>query len=231
MMQLTKSSLKAVMPRRLRSERFKRLFLYGYAGVVTVVLLGVLTVMFTPVVDVLASNLLVKPDVVKADAIVVLAGGAYDDGTLGPTSLMRTLHGAELYREGLAAKVIFSGGNMLRHRISTTISEKMAALATRLGVPPRAQLIDGVSLRTRSNAVETKRIMDENGLKDVLLVTSATHMRRAMLTFEKLGIKVHPVPDPAYEVEVIDPFERFGMFKVVMREYVGILVYRWYGWI
>ncbi|MBI5343727.1 MAG: YdcF family protein [Deltaproteobacteria bacterium] len=226
-----KDSLKANMPATLKKKRLFRLFSYGYAFLLTIVAVCSLTIMFTPAVRMLAANLLVDTQLRKADAIVVLAGGAYDNGTLGHSTMIRTLHGVELYKKGFADKIIFSGGNMLGHMLGITISVKMSELATDLGVPREAQMLDTVSLRTYENALETKRIMDENRLKDALLVTSATHMKRAMLTFERIGIKVYPAPDTAFETEVIDPFERFGMFKIVMREYAGMLFYRWKGWI
>ncbi|MBI5238011.1 MAG: YdcF family protein [Deltaproteobacteria bacterium] len=219
------------MPGQLKKKRPFRLLSCGYASFLTVVAVCSLIIMFSPLVQMLAANLLVDAELRKADAVVVLAGGAYDNGTLGHSTMIRTLHGVLLYKKGFADKIIFSGGNMLRHRLDITISQKMSELATELGVPGQAQLIDGVSLRTRGNALETKRIMNEMRLKDALLVTSATHMKRAMLTFERLGIKVYPAPDAAFETEVTDPFERFGMFSIVMREYVGMLFYRWKGWI
>ncbi|MDP2690283.1 MAG: YdcF family protein [Deltaproteobacteria bacterium] len=209
---------------------FRRL-VYAYALAASIVLAGQSVIMFSPLVNGLARNLLVEPEVKKADAIVVLAGGAYNNGVLDRSTLMRVLLGIELYKKGFADRIIFSGGNMLGHMLDITISVKMSELATQLGVPEEAQMIDAVSLRTYENALESRRLMEENGLKDALLVTSATHMKRAELTFRHLGIAVHPAPAPAYETLVTDPLERFGMFKIVMREYVGMLFYRWKGWI
>ncbi|MEE9543697.1 MAG: YdcF family protein [Thermodesulfobacteriota bacterium] len=214
-----------------KKKTLRGLLIYAYALIVTLVIACQLLIMYTPLVNVLASNLLVDADIRRADVIIVLAGGAYDDGSLGSSSMKRTVHATELYKKGFAGKIIFSGGNMLRHHLDVTISERMAEFASKIGVPNDAQIVEKVSLRTYGNAVETKNIMDENGFNDALLVTSATHMKRAMLTFEHLEVKVYPAPTLAFETTIFDPVERFVMFKVVMREYVGMLLYKWKGWI
>jgi len=119
---------------------------------------------------------------------------------------------------------------MLKNRLDISISQKMAELALELGVPQDAQIVEDKSLRTYQSALEVKQIMDRYGVKDALLVTSAIHMKRAMLTFEHAGIKVYPAPVSHFETVVRDPLDRFGMFRAVMREYVGLLFYRWKGW-
>ncbi|OGP18142.1 MAG: hypothetical protein A2V21_308045 [Deltaproteobacteria bacterium GWC2_55_46] len=217
--------------RKITTKISKRL-LYAYAIVSAAVLIGQAVLMFSPIVTVLAEGLLVDPEVKRADAIIILAGGAYNNGALDRSTLTRVIHGVELYKKGLAEKIILSGGNMPgRNRLDITISEKMSEAATIMGVPLKAQMIDAVSLRTYENAVESGRIMEENGMDDAILVTSATHMKRALLTFRRLGIKVYPAPAIAYEPFVRDPLERLGMSKTVMREYAGMLFYRWKGWI
>ena len=46
---------------------------------------GVIIVMFTPVPNILANLLEVEPSYKKSDVIIVLAGGAYPNGTLSTT--------------------------------------------------------------------------------------------------------------------------------------------------
>ena len=112
--------------------------------------------MYSPLVNKHAANFLVTPQRQQADAIIVLTGGAYNDGSLLHCSIMRTLYGTELYKEGLAKEIVFSGGNMLRCRVDVVISQKMLELALKMGMPKEALIAEEKSLRTYQNAVETK---------------------------------------------------------------------------
>ncbi len=205
--------------------------LYGYTILLTSVIICQMVIMYSPLVNSLAAGLLVEPEERNADAIVILSSGAFNDGTLGHLTMMRTVHGTELYKNGLSKTIIFSGGNFLKNKLNISISQKMAEFASQLGIPQNAQIIEDSSLRTHQSALEVKQIMDRYGFKDILLVTSAIHMKRAMLTFTNAGIKSYPSPAGAFEVTITDPWDRLGMFRAVMREYVGLLFYRWKGWI
>lgn len=214
-----------------KKRNYFRLLSYVYTILITLVFICQLTVMYSPLVNTLAKNLTIAPDKREADAIVVLASGAYNDGSLGHFTLMRTLHGIKIYKHRLSKKIIFSGGNLLRTKLDISISRKMSELASEMGVPQEAQFVENRSLRTHQNALEVKKIMDRCNLKNALLVTSAIHMKRAILTFEQAGIKVYPAPVSGFESVVTDPLDRLCMFREIMREYVGLWYYKAKGWI
>ena len=212
-----------------KKERYVRLLLYSYSILITLIFIYQLTIMYSPLVNNLAENLITGSGMRKADVIVVLSSGAFNDGTLGHSTLVRTLRGIELYKNGLANKVIFCGGNLPKNKLDISISQKMADIASLSGIPQDAQIVEDVSVNTHQNALQVKKIMNRYVFKDALLVTSAIHMKRAMLTFEKAGIKVYPASVSAFETVITDPLDRFGMFREVMREYVGLLYYKWKG--
>jgi uncharacterized SAM-binding protein YcdF (DUF218 family) len=56
-------------------------------------------------------------------------------------------------------------------------------------------------------------------------------MKRAMLCFERTGIKVFPAPVEPVEMHVKDPIDRLLVFRAVMREYAGLALYKSKGWI
>ncbi len=62
-----------------------------------------------------------------------------------------------------------------------------------LGVPAAALLTEERSRNTRENAEMSARLLRERGIEQVLLVTSALQMRRALHLFEQQGLLVHPV--------------------------------------
>lgn len=131
-----------------------------------------------------------------ADVLVVLGGGIKIPPHNGPVvlasnSLYRTLRVAELYKQtGLP---ILASGGPADGPGSPTVSEEMAKLLVELGVPETHILREEVSTSTRSNAVETARILRERGFKRPILVTSALHVRRAELLFAQLGVHVDGV--------------------------------------
>jgi uncharacterized SAM-binding protein YcdF (DUF218 family) len=51
------------------------------------------------------------------------------------------------------------------------------------GVPPTAILTEELSENTSENAQKTRDILLNNGIKDIILVTSGYHQRRASLEF------------------------------------------------
>ena len=109
-----------------------------------------------------------------ADAIVVVSGGQ---------TQTRAKQGIELYKKDLAPKIIFSGAAL---DDGPSNAREMAALARRSGVPDSAIIIDEDAKTTYQNAVNSKRILEENDAKSIILVTSPYHQRRAFITFQKI---------------------------------------------
>jgi len=183
-----------------------------------------LLIAYSPAAEYLARPLLVRPDVDRADAIVVLGGGVHPNGALTGGSLERTLHGAGLYRRGMAPRVIFSGGVV--GEAPRPEADAMAELAGHLGVPREAMLLERTSGTTYENAVEVTRLMRSRGLRRALLVTSPTHMYRSQLAFRRQGVEVLPAPVHTrgglrYALE-----GRGGLFYAAIHEYGGLVWYK-----
>jgi uncharacterized SAM-binding protein YcdF (DUF218 family) len=151
------------------------------------------------------------------DAIVVLAGGLLQPGTLRTTadlssySRNRTTCGVDLYQQGLAPKLLFTGGSGNPFRESLKDAPEMKRWAERLGVPKEAILVEDLSRTTYENATETRRLL---GPASILLVTSASHLPRATALFEKQGFRVTPMPcdflvrdRPEDSFQQLDPFD------------------------
>lgn len=124
----------------------------------------------------------------KADTIVVVSGGQTQS---------RAAKGIELYKEGYAPKIIFSGA-ALDDGPSNAFAMRDLALSE--GVPSKNILIDEKSQNTYENAVNSKTIIDELQAKKIILVTSPYHQRRANQTFEKvLGTNYEVIGVSAYD--------------------------------
>lgn len=209
-------------------RRVRRLAIALFAGVGT----GFLLVAYTPLANLLATSLQrdearAEP-LERADIIIVLSGGRYLDGSLNEASLRRTVTGVRLYRQGLAPALLFSGGPCC----GGSASALMARLATELGVPPSAILLEERSGRTYESAVETAALLRERGMRSAILVTSPLHMRRARLAFEAAGVPVNGVRAAEKNLlEVSGVAERIAILGDAIHEYAGLLVYRLRGWI
>ena len=67
-------------------------------------------------------------------------------------------------------------------------------LQRKLGVPESKILVETRSINTTQNARYSAEILRAQGLTQPILVTSAFHMKRAVLNFEKQDITVTPYP-------------------------------------
>jgi len=121
-----------------------------------------------------------------ADAIVVISGG---------NTAARTAAGIELYKNGWATYLIFSGAAQDTSGPSNATTMMQQAVAA--GVPSSAIILDEEAENTQQNAKYTQSIFKANGFTDIILVTSGYHQRRANLEFNKhadsVTIRNYPV--------------------------------------
>ncbi|HEY9672947.1 MAG TPA: YdcF family protein [Waterburya sp.] len=187
-----------------------------------------------------------------ADAIVILGGATRPAFPPRPGVDLsdrgdRIFYGAQLYREGKAPLVIPSGGRISWRGGGPSESADMAEILNVLGVPPTAIVQDPTSLNTHQNAVNVQRIMQERGLRRILLVTSAMHMPRSLRIFQRLGIDAIPAPTDflvtqqeleesnsspqATILSLVPDTDRLDLTTQALKEYLGMVVYRLRGWL
>lgn len=122
----------------------------------------------------------------KADAIVVVSGG---------NTNARTEAGVELLKNGWADKIVFSGAAEDKSGPSNAAAMRLHAMEQ--GISSDAIILDEDSETTQQNAEKTKSIFEDNNFKNIILVTSGYHQRRASLEFDKragdITIRNHPI--------------------------------------
>ncbi|MCZ4676521.1 envelope biogenesis factor ElyC [Citrobacter sedlakii] len=140
----------------------------------------------------------------KVDYIVVLGGGYTWNPEWAPSSnlisnsLPRLNEGIRLWRANPGSKLIFTGAPALTNPVST--AEAGARVAESLGVP-RADIITLEQPKdTEEEALAVKRAI---GNAPFLLVTSASHLPRAMIFFQRVGLD--PLPAPANQLAIDSP--------------------------
>jgi len=126
-----------------------------------------------------------------AQAIVILGGGGqrawapeYGGPMAGPLLLERLSYGAYLARK-TGLPVLVSG-----FRVEATAMHD--TLIRNLGLEPR--WTDATAYDTFENARNSVRILNADGVRRIVLVTHAMHMRRAVEEFRDAGIEVVPAP-------------------------------------
>ena len=123
---------------------------------------------------------LMKHQIVKADAIMVLC--SHDERVAE--------RGAQLFLEGWAPLIVFSGGHgaISRSLWSEPEAERFARIAMSLNVPRESILIESQSTNTGENIAFTKRLLADKGLNPQrFIVVQKPYMeRRSYATFRKL---------------------------------------------
>lgn len=203
------------------------------ASLGTCLIMIIFVCLFSDIPNDLFSKLAVEQKIQKADAIVVLGAGVTESGWPGKFSLERTVKGVILYKQGYANTIIFSGG--WDHDGYISSAKAMLQVAEDLGVPKQAILYEDKSHDTYENALFTSEILKEHKLNSVILVTSASHMRRSALVFNKLGISVYPAPAEEKlckpELSWRSKIHNFSIMYQVLYETLGGLKYKANGWI
>lgn len=134
-----------------------------------------------------------KDELRAADAAVVLGAGVVGNEP-SPVFRERINHGVWLYQNGYVKVLIMTGG----YGEGAACSEAAAArdYAVRQGVPPEDILIEEKSRITQENLYYARRLMEEYGLKDALIVSDPLHMKRAMRMAADYGIQAYTSPTP-----------------------------------
>lgn len=108
---------------------------------------------------------------------------------LGSHDLRVAERGAELYLQGLAPILIFSGGlgNVTRGIWKDPEADRFARIALDMGVPAEAIFIENQSTNTGENILFTQRLLEDKGLhpRTFLLVQKPYMERRSYATFKK----------------------------------------------
>jgi len=109
----------------------------------------------------------------SSDVIVAISGG---------DTAARARKAVQLYQEGWAPRIIFSGA--AADPQSPSNAKVMSNIAIDAGVPASAILLEQDSTNTAENAKNVAEIVDQNDWHDVILVSENYHLRRAGMMFD-----------------------------------------------
>ncbi|MBI1423382.1 MAG: YdcF family protein [Gammaproteobacteria bacterium] len=133
----------------------------------------------------------------QAKAIVILGGGRYFDApeyqgdTVSRPALERLRYGAWLQRKCklpilVTGGVVFGGNRPSEAQLMQEVLEKDFLAVVRW--------VEKDSRTTYENAIDSRKLLEKDGITHIILVTHALHMPRAQEAFAKAGFKVIPAP-------------------------------------
>jgi uncharacterized SAM-binding protein YcdF (DUF218 family) len=192
-------------------------------------------------------------EIPPAEVIVVLGGGTEPSQSPRPIVELnsagdRVLYAAWLYQAAKAPHLLLSGSYIdWLDDVESTPAGQMAAVLKIMGVPESALWLEPESLNTYENAVNCAAILAEKDINRIILITSATHMPRALALFEAQGLEVIPAPTDfkiteenwqalwqpnlsAQLTQLLPNVANLSMTTTALKEYLGIFVYRLRGW-
>lgn len=133
-----------------------------------------------------------------ADAIVVMGAAQYD-GRPSPLFAARLDHAIGLYRDGLAPRLILTGGKAEGDR--TTEAGSARAYAIDRGVPADAILLEDRSRTTLESIHAVGALLRANGLSDAVFVSDRPHMLRVLRMAADAGIAAWGSPTETSPIE------------------------------
>ena len=126
-----------------------------------------------------------------ADAVVVLGARVYADGRPSDALAARVRTACQLYRDGLASKLILSGGpgDGAIHE-----TECMRRMALALGIKAGDIWVDEAGLNTQATVRNTEAVCSRWQASRILVVSHFYHLPRIKLAFQRDGWDVYTVP-------------------------------------
>ncbi len=155
-------------------------------------------------------------DARPSDVIVVLGAAEYR-GFPSPVLKARLDHGLELYRQGLAPRLLTTGG--AGGDPDFTEGEVGRAYLIRAGVPSESIIVEHEGESTVHSLVSVSEIMTRMSLHSAIVVSDGYHVFRARRILESRGIRVYGSPRPTAGPE--------GLYRqwLYLRQAVGYVLW------
>ena len=164
----------------------------------------------------------------KVQYVLVLGSGHKSDDELSISSqikmvgINRLVEGIRHYKNLKNAKLIVSGYGGYDENTHASMQEK---LAISLGVKKEDIIRLDTPKDTKEEAIEVKKIVKN---EQIILVTSASHMKRSILLFQKEGLNViaSPTNHMAYGADSLSSYFAARNIKnceIAIHEYLGLI--------
>lgn len=176
-----------------------------------------------------AEGLIVASEPIHAEALVILAGSS--------TYIERTHQAAQLFKHGLAPKIILTNDNQesgwsAEMQTNPLFVQRAAMELQSQGVSPeKIETVPEVVSSTRDEAARVREYATRQGLHSILVVTSAYQARRARWTFDQIfagsdvAVSFSSVPPGNQTPRPLTWWLHRRGWRMVAGEYVKLLYY------
>lgn len=167
--------------------------------------------------------------VLLGGGIITTTGNGNIPSIMASIRIMKT---AEYYKK-YPKKIYISGGSPLQNQESE--SSVYARELISLGVNSEDIIIEEKSKNTNENAIFINEELEKNGIKNIILITSAFHMKRSVSIFKKNLNSIEIIPAPcnflaSREKEnffyYIPKYYNFLKFQLWVWESIGNIYYK-----
>jgi len=174
--------------------------------------------------------------VLNAQAIVVLSAGisqVKEEDILRYqwATPNRFFAGVNLFKKNKSKKLIFTGGRLPWNEKWDTTGLIYKKKAIELGIDKNNIYVSGIVKNTYEESVKVKELIPK--VSNIILVTSALHMQRSKLLFEKQGFIVNSFPVDFHKLSskktilnFIPSLSALSRTSMFIRENIGRLYYK-----
>lgn len=164
--------------------------------------------------------------------VIFVLGGGISNKTGMPSSytLARIAHGVDLYYEHPDAYFLFSDGGLAGQNKTGWMRNYLEAS----GISRSRILLENQAVSTQQNIVNGKKLLEVKNInaRNIVLITSASHLPRAVMTARNYGLTVIPEPVPENASLIFYPsWHSIVRLSAVLHEYLGIVGYKLFGWL
>ncbi len=189
---------------------------------------------FTPVSDVLTQPLarrypMASVEMLKNTEVIVVLGGGGQAGVPSGATYERIVAAVGMFRQGGAKFFVVQGAAHIPG--DPTDAEIMKNIALEKGVPAEKILVDYNSRTTAEHPPQLKALLPEN-VERIGIVTSALHMPRAIVVFQKSfpNKSIIPLPvsfrRPRYtSASMVPSVDALARSTAALHEWIGIIWY------
>ena len=153
----------------------------------------------------------------------------------------RVVHTVDLYKRGLIRKIIISGGEGRVLYKGRREADDIFKAMVLMGVHPDDLIVENDSRNTYESAVHVKELIRNSNSDDseLLLITSAFHMRRSRACFRKADVATAVFSTDFYtHPRYFDPgtllvpkVEAILIWHKLFKEWIGMIAYKVAGYI
>ncbi len=168
----------------------------------------------------------------SGDVIVVLGGNSVEKGGeyfLDQDSMARTAMALQVYKK-IKKPVILSGGRVYA---SPSFAQKAGEFLRQAGVSAQDIILEDKARDTFENAFYVKKICDEKKYRKPVIISEASHLKRAVYAFQKNGFQAAGYAASSFSAGEKKDFSSFlpgsgvGLRKW-LHENLGILSYKFF---